>query len=137
MERSLLLINRSRISKEWEVTSLVVLRPVASSESKEKTTDGQTSSTKRLTKLPDGGSPSVELLTPQASSSRKSVSRPNSPTPVFVSASVSSSKKTIRESPVSCLVTVACHSATKTMKFLLPVSVVQVTQSVICPVSAS
>ena len=74
---------------------------VASCASREDSTDGLTRATRRLTKPPNGESPSEELHMPVASSSKKSVLKQNNPTLVLENACVSNSRRTTRESLAS------------------------------------
>ena len=74
---------------------------VASCASREDSTDGPTRATRRLTRPPNGESPSEELHMPAASSSKKSVLKQNNPTLVLENACVSNSRRTTRESLAS------------------------------------
>merc|ERR1711935_1059375 len=99
------LINRSRISQsnsEWEVTNHVVSEPVANCPIREDLTFGLISATRKPIRPPSGESPSKVALTLPALLSRRSVSRPSSPTPVLESASESNSKKNNKR--ITCFV---------------------------------
>merc|ERR1712195_242801 len=134
-------LNRSRISQSskqiWENINQVVSELVASLRTREESTSGLTRITSLLIRPLSGESLSKVLPTLPALSSRRSVSRPSSLTPVLESVSESNSKKTTRESPPSSPVMVVCPSATRTTRFLLRVSVVPVTPSVTCPACVS
>ena len=77
----------------------MVLTPPASCERTERTRNGPISPTRSVPSVPPiSPLPSVVPPTPRASSSRRSVSRPSSPTPLSESVSVFSSSRTERRS---------------------------------------
>ena len=84
-----------------------------------------------------GRSPLLAHRRPLASSSRRSPSRPSSPTPPFVSASECNLKRTTRELLRTSHATVDWASSMRTTKCSLPVLVVRVTPLVISQVCDS
>lgn len=86
-----ILANIRLVQQSWVKESLVVLTPLASSKTTAASKDGpicplRSAPSERLSSPPH----SVALPTPRASSSRRSVLRPSSPTPPFASVSGSS-----------------------------------------------
>lgn len=86
----------------WVRDSLVVLTPLASSSRTVRSRSGPTSTSRSASSVPPTSPPpSVVLPTPRVSSSRRSVLRLSSPTPLFASVSRFSSSRTARRSLLS------------------------------------